>query len=257
MATIIGPAVTNENANALVSLEFSKEFLKPDVKLDALTPTALKTIFEHARERSNEVFKAMKPSQRLTVKEIEDRANSKTIAGDLPDGVDELIGRIILETSASLASCVILVQTTYESAWEFALCVIGNAELSFYAIFDAKRGVFERCKSLDHSLREYLEKVTGIYYRAIFVEGSATVGPAATVEVPVKKEPKAPEPKAEEPEAPLAKKDPPKEKEEKKKPAAANRKRPAPTATPTAAAETEQKKQASAPPPPPAVADEK
>ncbi len=266
--SVIGPAVTNENASALMTLEFSKELLKPSIKVDALTLPALKVMFEQARARSNEIFQQMKPNQQLTIKELEDRANvdsksssQSTLAGDLPDGIDALIGRISLEMTNHLASCVILVQTSYEAPWEFALCVVGNEDLSFYAVFDAKRGTFERCKSLDAGLRGYLEKA-GIYYRAVFVKLEDPVGSSIVA------------PKAEEPVAAAAaqkstavvsdKKEPQEEsvaEEKKKKPAATTtaKKRSTPSSTSKPAApESDQKKQAvSAPPPPPATAEEK
>jgi hypothetical protein len=228
-ALVIGPAVTNNNASALVSLEFSKEMLNPALHVEALTQDMLKGMFEHARARSNEIFKQMKPSQQLTVKEIEDRANATTISGDLPDGIDALVGRIALETTATLASCVILVQTSYEAPWEFALCVVGNDSQSFYAVFDAKKGTFKRSTNLDATLKEYLTD-KGIYYRAVFVKLEEPAAAAVATAVVVKKE------KEEAEEKPTA------IVEEKKKKLPAVRKRAAPTPAPAAAAEPEQKK---------------
>lgn len=239
-AVVIGPAVTNGNASALMTLEFSKELLKPDVQVNALTTEALKAMFEQARARSNETFKQLKPTQQLSIKEIEDRANATVIAGDLPEGIDELVGRIALETAAdSLASCVVLVQTSYDAPWEFALCVVGNEAQSFYAVFDAKRGTFARTTNLDATLKEYLK---GIYYRAVFVqpERRGGGGPVASAAVIVKKEKEEEEGAQVKQPVTAAKEEEEKKPEKKKLPVA--RKRAAPTPAPTAAPEAEQKK---------------
>ncbi len=236
MALVIGTSSTNENARAILSLEFSKEFLKPALDLSSgLSKDALSSLFQEAHARSNQVFGEFKPEQKLTENDILSRYPSSVMQGDLPDGMDALLGRIALKSTSGTVACVVLIQTSYDSPWKSALCVIGNAEPAYYAVFDPSNGTLNTCKNVDVSIRSLLEKEAGIYYRALFLSASAPAQasvqaePVAIVEVKVEKKDKKP---------------------------AVVRKRPAPSTAPTASAQPEEKRAAlvpSSPPPPPAA----
>lgn len=225
MASVItvGPSSSssNENARALLSLEFSKEFLKPELKLNDLSVVELKSMFETACTRSNAVFKEIKPLHHLSETELLGRYPTAGIMhGDLPDAMDTLLGHIALKSTSGIVTCVVLIQTTYDSPWSRSLCIVCNAELSYYSVFDPTSGTITACKNVDVDVRSVLEKEAGIYFRAAFIHATH-VDAAATVEV-------------------------------KKTKPAATRKRAAPSTAPTAAAQPDEKKAVpSSPPPPP------
>jgi hypothetical protein len=265
--SVIGPASLFKDDCAVVSLEFSKEILQVTAaELITLSTDQLKKMHEGARIRSTEIVKELKDAHLF--RDLAERYKpGRTLQGELPDGVDSILGQFALDATTGLVTCIVFIQTSYDSPWDFCFCILGNAALSYYAVFNSKTGSFQKCNNVDVDIRRHLEvEKDGIYYRAFFVRSLPEVAPVATVTkraTPAKKkqEPEEKKPEQKETEKKEPEKKEPEKKEESevateekpKKRAPIVRKRPAPTLVPTAATQPEEKKAAPDAPPPPAA----